>query len=73
MFVRQIQERAGVAPGEGPPGGDGVVEAGQPPGDRRAGAGGQQRGGLAVAPAGADVRQEPVGRAAGRSPRRSIR
>ncbi|MCQ0011785.1 hypothetical protein [Actinomadura madurae] len=61
------EERAGVAVGEGPPGGDRVLQLGEEPRDRPAGARGQQRRGLPVAPAGADAREEPVGerRAAG--------
>lgn len=56
-----------MAVGEGPPGGDRVLQLGEEPRDRPAGARGQQRRGLPVAPAGADAREEPVGerRAAG--------
>lgn len=70
-FLRLVaaagEEGPGMPSGQRAPRGDRVLQVGQEPRDRVARAGRQEGGGFAVAPAGADVREEPVGerRAAG--------
>jgi L-glyceraldehyde 3-phosphate reductase len=61
LFAAAGEEGPGMPCGQRAPSGDRVLQVGQRPRDRLARAGRQDGRGFAVAPAGADVRKEPVG------------